>query len=292
MDSGRATSIWGIVAVAMMAALVLPACQSSQPATSDAGENVAATTPKRAAIEETTGNPAGGESGKATPAATSAARPANDIATPIRVSGDTTLATQFIDGEWVSGNCRIETPLPVGYPAPTPPGAIEIKKYPSVRRAEFSGTLPPDVGMNAGFFPLFNHISRREIAMTSPVEMDYAGLGVTKAQANDDQARWTMSFVYRTADQGATGTDEQDQSVRIVDTKPVTVVAIGVMGPYQMARVEESLTQLESWLQSQTQWDAAGDARALYYNGPDTPNALLWWEVQLPVRPMRTPSTN
>ncbi len=39
---------------------------------------------------------------------------------------------------WKCGRCEIEAPLPIGYPAPTPPGAIELKSYPSVRRAEIS----------------------------------------------------------------------------------------------------------------------------------------------------------
>lgn len=50
--------------------------------------------------------------------------------------------------------------------------------------------------MNMGFFPLFNHIKRNDIAMTSPVEMDYRGLfdPATGVQAKQDSMSWTMSF--------------------------------------------------------------------------------------------------
>lgn len=69
------------------------------------------------------------------------------------------------------GYLGIEAPLPKGYPAPTPSGCIEVKTYPSIRRAEIKGR---DVGGEGnGFWPLFQHIQSRNIAMTSPVEVDY-----------------------------------------------------------------------------------------------------------------------
>ncbi len=53
-----------------------------------------------------------------------------------RVYGDS--PAPFLAGEsWQTFNgLGIEAPLPVGYPSPTPPGCVEIKTYPSVRRAE------------------------------------------------------------------------------------------------------------------------------------------------------------
>ena len=54
----------------------------------------------------------------------------------IRIVGDS--PAPILEGEsWKSGVLGIEAPLPVGYPAPTPAECIEIKTYPSVRRAEF-----------------------------------------------------------------------------------------------------------------------------------------------------------
>ena len=98
----------------------------------------------------------------------------------VRLGGDKEVIAERKGADWVCGTAAITTPLPEGYPAPTPPGAIELKTYPSLRRAEFKAeTNNSDIGMNVAFFPLFNHIKRRDIAMTSPVEMDYLGLSVT-----------------------------------------------------------------------------------------------------------------
>ncbi|MEC9372584.1 MAG: hypothetical protein VYC34_02025, partial [Planctomycetota bacterium] len=43
-----------------------------------------------------------------------------------------------------AGPVATDTKLPVGYPRPTPPGAMEIKRYDVVRQAEVSGEGAPD----------------------------------------------------------------------------------------------------------------------------------------------------
>lgn len=75
------------------------------------------------------------------------------------------------DSYFFGAKQQITTPLPEGYPAPTPPGAIDVKHYPSVRRAEYDVAGVGRAGMNGGFWPLFIHIQSRDIEMTSPVEM-------------------------------------------------------------------------------------------------------------------------
>lgn len=199
----------------------------------------------------------------------------------VRVAGDPTHAVEFVDGQYRSGDCRITTPLPEGYPAPTPPGAIELKRYPLVRRAEIGGTMTPDWGMNFAFFPLFNHIKRREIAMTSPVEMNYEGLD---AQTATTPTSWTMSFVYRTPNSGPDGADAKDDRILVEDIPPVTVIAIGMRGPYKLKRVNQGLANLRDWLSKQSEWEVAGDPRALYYNGPEMSSPDKWSEVQIPLR--------
>lgn len=194
-----------------------------------------------------------------------------------RVGGDTDAMVEHREGSYFfDDRMSITTPLPEGYPAPTPPGAIELKRYPTVRRAEVTGQSPADIGMNIGFFPLFRHIQRRNIAMTSPVEMDY--------HADTDQAtppRWTMSFLYRTADLGETG---RDGTVAVVDAPAVTVLSIGFRGAYSRTRMEHALRELESWLETHPEWEVTGSPRALYYNGPEKRNPDKWGEAQLPVR--------
>lgn len=198
-----------------------------------------------------------------------------------RVGGDVQILTEFVDGEFRNGDCRIPTPLPDGYPDPTPPGAIDLKRYPLVRRAEIGGTMTPDWGMSFAFFPLFNHIKRRDIAMTSPVELNYSGLDPAARRGPDS---WTMSFLYRTTDLAPGGIDPKDTRILIEDIPPVTVVAIGVRGDYKLKRVKNGLSELRGWLSQQSEWEEVGEPRALFYNGPEVHSRDKWLEVQLPVR--------
>ncbi len=199
----------------------------------------------------------------------------------IRLSGDPSLVAERRGDFYFFGTASITTELPDGYPPPTPPGAMDLKRYPSVRRAEVSGRSNPDLGTNIGFFPLFNHIQRRRIAMTSPVEVDYRPAG---AGESPQDVEWTMSFLYRSADLGPTGIDERDRRVRIVDTEPVTVVSVGLQGPYRLRRMMEAVKEIEAWLLQNPQWEVAGEPRALYYNGPEQPDRNKWAEAQVPVR--------
>ncbi|MCE2653765.1 MAG: heme-binding protein [Planctomycetaceae bacterium] len=208
--------------------------------------------------------------------------------TTVRVGGDASAAIRQEGDNYFFGSASITTPLPAGYPAPTPPGAIDMKTYPSVRRAQISGSVTPDLGMNVGFFPLFNHIKRREIAMTSPVEMDYTGM----SNSGDNPDGWTMAFLYRTPELGDVGADERDERVKVLDTQPVTVLAIGLQGFYRVGRIRDGVAALEKWLADNPQWEAAGDARAFYYNGPEKRNRDKWAEAQLPIRPRATPAAS
>lgn len=182
-----------------------------------------------------------------------------------------------------AGTARINTPLPEGYPDPTAPGAIEIKTYPVVRRAMVSGERAMNAGMNSAFWPLFRHIQRRDIEMTSPVEMDYQGLTSTPG---DNPESWTMSFLYRTTNQGPVGTDTKSPGgvVTVEDLPAMEVAAIGFQGPYRIEVVKMNLARLEAWLAAQPEWERAGEPRALFYNGPEQRESRKWGEVQVPIR--------
>lgn len=182
------------------------------------------------------------------------------------------------DGDFRSGPCRVDTPLPAGYPVPTPPDAIDLKTYPAARLAEVRGSGDPDRGMNDAFWPLFNHIKKHDIAMTSPVEMNYAGL---EGDAPAKPESWSMAFLYRTPDMNATGPDGK---VVVRDVPPVTVLSIGVKGDYSMALVEKGRESLRDFLAANPRWRIAGEWRALYYNGPSFFFWNKWAEVQVPVR--------
>lgn len=202
-----------------------------------------------------------------------------------RVGGDMEAKVEKLPGRgvdgadvYVFGDCNVTTALPEGYPAPTPPGAIEIKLYPRARRAEVTGNTNPDLGMFFGFWPLFQHIKRNEIAMTSPVELDYRGF--------NDRGRvstqgWTMSFLYREPEMGAVG---NDGDVAITDRSPVVVISQGKKGPYFFDRADTTAQELVKWVEASAEWEVAGAPRALYYNGPDQDNSDKWSEIQVPIR--------
>lgn len=198
-----------------------------------------------------------------------------------RIGGDLAATVSGSDADYRAGSCHVDTPLPVGYPAPTPPGSIDLKTYPSVRLAEVTSAGDPDRGMNRTFWPLFNHIRGHDIAMTSPVEMNYRGMRASDHPAPES---WSMAFLYRHPELNQTGVEGR---VVVRDSDPVTVVAVGMKGSYSMSLVQRGMRQIEDWLAANPQWEAAGDWRALYYNGP----SLLWWnkwaEVQIPVRKSR-----
>ncbi len=201
-----------------------------------------------------------------------------------RVGGDREAVVEIKEGVYGTGPSSIESPLPDGYPEPTPPGAIDIKRYPSVRRVEWeSSANVAQRNMNGGFWPLFNHIKAREIPMTSPVEMDYVGVlpDPSKSMEPVKSGAWTMSFLYRAAKLGPTGTDKD---LKVIDTPEITVASIGVRGPYGMDTTLRGLKDLKSWVDGQTEWEFAGHVRVFHYNGPYVRDRNKWSEVQVPVR--------
>lgn len=200
-----------------------------------------------------------------------------------RIAGDLFAATEQRSEElYLCGPCRVTTPLPQGYPQPTPPGAVELKRYPNARRAEYASSGNSEFGRNLAFWPLFNHIKKHDIAMTSPVEMDFKSREpkVLGAAPVAGDKRWTMSFLYRTPDMNAPG---QEGKVSVVDIPAVTVISVGVRGPYSEEALDDALNTLMTVLTDYPDWRPAGAPRALYYNGPDTAPANLWGEVQIPV---------
>ena len=199
----------------------------------------------------------------------------------VRLSGDAPIPEEVKEG-WVCGDYEIEAPLPVGYAPPTPPRCMEIKSYPLVRRAEITSTGKTNAGSNRSFWPLFQHIQKRGIAMTSPVEMDYTGMSDDKGNLSDERGSWTMSFLYRTPDMGETGPAESN--VQVKDLPPMTVISLGMQGNYGLKQVNTALDKLRDALAKQDQWVVAGEPRALNYNGPQIEAGYRWSEIQIPVK--------
>ena len=173
------------------------------------------------------------------------------------------------------GSVRISAALPEAFAAPTPPGAIELKQYPSLRQAVFDRSQRS----GSAFFTLFRHIKDADIAMTAPVVM-------SGEMAGEDSDEASMAFLYRSTAQGETGLTER--GVLVEDTPPMTVLSIGFQGRDNQRRLDTMQLQLLDWLQSQSddaagRWQRDGSFRLLGYNGPDTATADKWWEMQLPV---------
>ncbi len=169
----------------------------------------------------------------------------------------------------------LEAPLPDGWPAPSLPGLIRIKSYPSVRAARVQETT----GDNRQFMTLFRHIQDRHIAMTAPVVMGYPAEAAQ--QQSEAQAAISMAFLYRQTTQDAVG---QFGTVQVEDEKPLQVVSIGLKGSYAERNFQDALATLRDWLKSHPEWAIAGAPRVLAYNSPFLPFWMKYAEVQIPVR--------
>lgn len=165
-----------------------------------------------------------------------------------------------------------EAELPKGFPEPTPVGQVELKSYPAYRlaRTEMSGLL----GQNRAFFTLFEHISRKKIEMTVPVEMTY----------EEGESGWrgkSMAFLYGDLQIGSPG---QTGRVNVVDVPAMQVVSIGLLGEFGPERVAWAEKHLQQWLHEHAdRYRAAGKLRVLGYNSPMVPIERRYAEVQLPV---------
>lgn len=183
------------------------------------------------------------------------------------------------DGEWRFEDLSFRTALPEGYPAPTPPDAIEIKYYPSIRRAVLDGTGDGQRRRTNVFMTLVDHIESREIAMTAPVEFDFAD-----RDRGSDFDEWSMGFVYRTRELGPTG--EAEDGVEVVDTEPGYVLALGTLGNPRQGYVARAFEELEELAETLDGWRPGARRRSFVYNrGLASEGGVSWSEVQLELLP-------
>ncbi len=175
---------------------------------------------------------------------------------------------------WVFGP---SAPLPAGFPKPGPVGEIIIKQYPASRIAIVDRDQRHQ-GSGGLFMPLFRHIEKNHIAMSSPVVMTY------QDSAQDRAVMASMAFVYPSE---ATGQLQTDGSVKVENVPPMTVVSIGVRGGYTASRFLKASGKLYLWLaEHKSQFTAAGQPRYLAYNSPFVPPPFQFGEVQIPITPV------
>jgi SOUL heme-binding protein len=237
--------------------------------TSETPPHVTACHANRAARPGCSDRPVSSGSRRARSPATSDARPG--------AAGEPKVAPRPADSD---------APLAEGWPGATKPGAIEVKKYPAYRSAVArakGASLPAD---NVLFWPLFNHISRRGVEMTTPVVNTYTPDMIASPKATGDMS---MEFVYRSPALGEPGAGVG--SVKVEDHPAATFVCLGVQGRMNPERLREGVASLHKWLDDhRADWVVAGPPRRLGYHGPMTPVDQRLWEVQIPVKPAAQPA--
>jgi len=167
-------------------------------------------------------------------------------------------------------------PLPHGFPAPGPLGDVVIKQYPAYRAAVARGDGSSSDG--SLFFPLFNHIEQRNIAMSSPVALTY---DAAAPKGGSEPAR-SMAFIYGDAETGKPGTDGP---VDVVSFPPGLFASLGVTGSYTQEHYQVTLKKLRAWLEEHHgDYSIAGEPRYLAYNSPFVLPFMRYGEVQIPVQ--------
>lgn len=164
-----------------------------------------------------------------------------------------------------------EAELPKGMPGFQALDELELRHYPTYRmvRTDMKG------GTMGAFWPLFQHIQARQIAMTTPVQVDYRADGERTREAS-------MAFLYGSPELGEAG---KDGKVEVVDVPPVTVLTIGSRGYDRPSRIAEMRARLETWLANHPEWQVAGEIRTMGYNSPSVRSERRYFEVQIPVQP-------
>jgi hypothetical protein len=194
----------------------------------------------------------------------------------IMLTGMSTLLLTWASG-WSHGRAAspddadfepiIEASMPTGFPTYTPVGTVELKSYPAYRMAQANG--------GRSFWTLFSHIKSNKIAMTAPVQLDYAsGQGQSSREMS-------MAFLYGDP---ALGTAGRQGRVDVVDVPAAEVVSIGVRGQRTNQKVSEAEARLRQWIADQSAYTPDGDLRVMAYNSPFVPRDRQFFEVQIPVR--------
>ena len=160
----------------------------------------------------------------------------------------------------------VEADMPEVFPQYTPVEEVQIKDYPAYRKAR------ADAGH--GFWTLFTHIKKSDIAMTAPVEMTYS----ERKRPRESN----MAFLYGSSDMGKTG---RQGNVEVLDVSPMTVVSTGVRGPRTARAVAEARDRLNDWLaENEDRYAVDGKMRVMAYNSPFVPRSKNYFEVEIPIR--------
>jgi hypothetical protein len=156
-----------------------------------------------------------------------------------------------------------EAPLPKGWPAPGPYNQVSEKAYPKYRAAVTNGSS----GMS--FWTLFGHIKKKDIPMTSPVEMKME-------QKGDRMEKVNMAFLYQNTEVGKTGAD--GKKIEVKDIQKSKALSYAWMGDDSREQIAIAQKALEDALTKKGL--KAESFRMLGYNGPGTPRKKRTYELQ------------
>jgi effector-binding domain-containing protein len=165
----------------------------------------------------------------------------------------------------------IHTPLVMAYQSmheKTPVGEIKILELPARIALEASCDDHYFAENNGLFRKLFSYISKHDLAMTTPVEADI----------NPGKMRFFVG------EEDAEKPRPNTSAVTVRDLEPMTVVAIGIRGSYSEENFTENKTALLDWLKENLDYEQAGSAYAVYWDGPFIPWFLKRSEIHLPIQ--------
>jgi effector-binding domain-containing protein len=148
----------------------------------------------------------------------------------------------------------------------TPVDMIEIRTLPAARLLATEANGEYFERSDGLFKRLFEYISDNNISMTVPVE----------GQLDRAEMRFYLGRDV------APALDDTD-SVRVMSVPSRRVVSIGGKGSYTESNVRVLRERLQSWLEAQHEWRAAGDPYAVFWNGPFTPWFMKRFEVHIPL---------
>ena len=158
---------------------------------------------------------------------------------------------------------QTEAPLPKGWPTPGPYDLVSEKFFPAYRAAYTNGSWK-----NFAFMRLFKHIKRKDIPMTSPVEMEM--------EENDENLKMkSMAFMYQNTEVGKTGKDGAKVEVRDVAAMRTLCYTWQGKNSSKTRRVAKAALGAEL----KKRGIAGADYRILGYNGPGVPSDKKTWEM-------------
>ena len=166
----------------------------------------------------------------------------------------------------------IHTPRVMAYESmheKTPVGEIKILELPARIALEATSDSHYFSENNGLFRKLFGYISKHDLAMTTPVEADI------------DPGKMRFFVGEEDAEKPRPSTS----AVTVRDLEPMTVVAIGIRGSYSEENFSENKTALLNWLKENPDYELAGSAYAVYWDGPFIPWFLKRSEIHLPIKP-------